>query len=80
MSFAVKGPKLWNAMPYDLNVIQDLEHFKDQLTKFMLSLPDRPPIRGYTPPNSNSLLRAGEMMEKQLRSGVVGFSDGPIKF
>ena len=55
-SFAVKGPKLWNAMPYQLNVIQDLEQFKDQLTKFMLSLPDMPPIRGYTPPNSNSLL------------------------
>ena len=55
-SFAVKGPKLWNAMPYRLNVIKDLEHFKDQLTKFMLSLPDMPPVRGYSPPNSNSLL------------------------
>ena len=55
-SFAVQGPKLWNAMPYHLNVIQNLEQFKDQLTKFMLSLPDMPPIRGYTPPNSNSLL------------------------
>ena len=54
-SFAVKGPKLWNAMPYNLNIIQDLERFKDQLTKFLLSLPDMPPIRGYTPPNSNSL-------------------------
>ena len=55
-SFAVQGPKLWNAIPYHLNVIQDLEHFKDQLTKFMLSLPDMPPIRGDRPPNSNSLL------------------------
>ncbi len=55
-SFAVQGPKLWNAIPYHLNVTKDLEHFKDQLTKFMLSLPDKPPIRGYTPPNSNSLL------------------------
>ena len=55
-SFAVQGPKLWNVIPYHLNVIQDLEHFKDKLTKFMLSLPDKPPIRGYTPPNTNSLL------------------------
>ena len=55
-SFAVQGPKLWNAIPYHLNVIDDLEHFKDQLTKFMLSFPDKPPIRGYSPPNSNSLL------------------------
>ena len=53
-SFAVQGPKLWNAMPYHLNVIQELEQFKDQLIKFMLSLPDMPPIRGYTPPNFNS--------------------------
>ncbi len=58
-SFAVHGvhgPKLWNAMPYHLNVIQDLVSFKNKLTKFLLSLPDKPPIRGYTPPNTNSLL------------------------
>jgi hypothetical protein len=55
-SFAVQGPKLWNAMPHHLNSIQGLQQFKDQLTKFLLSFPDKPPIRGYTPPNSNSLL------------------------
>ena len=55
-SFAVQGPKLWNAIPYHLNVIQDLQQFKDRLTKFMLSLPDKPPVRGYSTPNSNSLL------------------------
>ena len=55
-SFAVMGPKLWNAMPYHLNVISNLEHFKNQLTSFLLAIPDKPPIRGYTSPNSNSLL------------------------
>ena len=55
-SFAVQGPKLWNAIPYHLNVIQDLQLFKDRLTKFMLSLPDEPPIRGYATLNSNFLL------------------------
>ena len=55
-SFAVTGPKLWNAMPYHLNSISDKDHFKSQLTQFLLSLPDTPPIRGYTPRNSNSLL------------------------
>ena len=55
-SFAVQGPKLWNAMPHNLNNIQNLEHFKDQLTKFLLSFPDMPPISGCSPPNSNSLL------------------------
>ena len=45
-SFAVQGPKLWNAIPDHLNVIEDPELFKDQLTKFMLFLPDKTPIRG----------------------------------
>ena len=54
--FAVQGPNLWNAIPYHLNVIQDLQQFKDRLTKFMLSLSDKPPIRGYATLNSNSLL------------------------
>ncbi len=55
-SFAVMGPKLWNAIPYHLNVITELNSFKRQVTKFLLSVPDTPPIRGYTTPNSNSLL------------------------
>ena len=54
--FAVQGPKLWNAIPYHLNIVNKAEHFKDQLTKFMLSIPDRPPIRGYASKNSNPLL------------------------
>ena len=37
-SFAVIGPKLWNAMPYHLNCIGDREHFKSQLIQFMLSV------------------------------------------
>ena len=55
-SFSVIGPKLWNAMPYYLNSISDQEQFKSQLTQFLLSLPDTPPIRGFKPQNSNSLL------------------------
>ena len=55
-SFTVMGPTLWNAMPYHLNIISDLEHFKNGLTKFILTVPDMPPIRGYTGPNHNSLM------------------------
>ena len=55
-SFAVQGPKLWNAIPYHLHVDNKAEYFKDQLTKFMLSIPDAPRIRGYASKNSNSLL------------------------
>jgi len=55
-SFAVHGPKLWNAMPNYLNSISDFPSFKSRLTAFLLSVPDKPPVRGYTTANSNSLL------------------------
>ena len=47
--FVVLGHILWNVMLYHLNTIQDPELFKCQLTKFMLSIPDILPIKGYTP-------------------------------
>ena len=47
-SFAMLGPTLWNAMPYHPDL------FKSHLAKFMMWIPDTPPIRGYTPPNNNS--------------------------
>ena len=55
-SFAVLGPKLWNSMPAHINGIAEFPAFKNQLTAFLLSVPDKPPVRGYTTPNSNSLL------------------------
>ena len=55
-SFAVIGPKLWNVIPYHLNSISNKEHFKSQLTQFLLSIPDTLPVRGYTVQNSNSLV------------------------
>ena len=55
-SFAVAGPKLWNAIPYNLNSISDINVFKKKLTRFMLMVPDTPPVKGYSPQNSNSLL------------------------
>ena len=47
-SFSVKGPKLWNSIPYDLTGIKTLDDFKSKLTKFLLLIPDKPPIRGYS--------------------------------
>ena len=55
-SFSVMGPKLWNSIPYHMNTITDFANFKNQLTRFMLSVPDKPPIHGYTSPNTNSIL------------------------
>ena len=61
-SWPVSWPVICRARPYiveckmthHLNTIQDPVLFKSQLTEFMLSIPDMPPIREYTPPNSNS--------------------------
>lgn len=55
-SFAVMGPKLWNAVPYSLNRIESFDTFKAKLTRFILTVPDKPPVRGYSTANSNSLL------------------------
>ena len=55
-SFGVMGPRLWNCIPAYIRSINSLESFKHRLTKFMLSVPDQPPIRGFISPNSNSLI------------------------
>ena len=55
-SFSVIGPKLWNCIPPAIRSVNDINSFKLHLTKFMLSVPDKPPIRGFTSPNSNSIL------------------------
>ena len=49
-SFSVMGHTLWNCLP------TKRDSFKRQMTAFMLSVPDKPPIRGFTSPNSNSIL------------------------
>ena len=55
-SFAVLGPRLWNKLPKDMTEISQKETFKHQLTKFMLSFPDEPPVRGYARSNGNSII------------------------
>ena len=56
-SFAVNGPRLWNCLPAYINKMGEFESFKRQLTYSLLQrIPDLPPVRGYTSPNSNSIL------------------------
>ena len=55
-SFAVMGPRLWNCLPVQINMTEAFEPFKRQLTSFVMRIPDKPPVQGYTTPNSNSLL------------------------
>ena len=55
-SFAMRGPKLWNLLPREINTSTILVHFKSSLSRFLDQFPDTPPVRGYSPPNRNSLL------------------------
>ena len=56
-SFAVRGPKLWNAIPENIKFAPSFEVFKSKLTSHPMSIiPDLPPVPGYTTPNSNSIL------------------------
>ena len=55
-SFAVVGPNLWNKLPASLNEISNFDMFKGALTKFLLKLPDLPPVQGYPRTNNNSLV------------------------
>ena len=55
-SFRVLGPRLWNCIPKQIRSSLILESFKEHLTRFMLKVPDKPPVRGCTPPNPNSIL------------------------
>ena len=54
-SFSVMGPKLWNRLPTQIRAVSKYDSFKRQMAAFMLSVPDKPPIRGFTQPNSNSI-------------------------
>lgn len=56
-SFAVLGPKLWNLIPANVSSVKNLEVFKIELNKDELSkMPDKPPVKGYSCENNNSLL------------------------
>ncbi|KAL5257662.1 hypothetical protein ACHWQZ_G012546 [Mnemiopsis leidyi] len=55
-SFAVMGPRLWNCLPARINTIETFGLFKERLTSFLMSIPDKPPVKGYSTQNSNSIL------------------------
>ena len=46
-SFAVLGPRLWNAIPAKTTVKPTLSSFKSSLQKFLIATPDEPPTIGY---------------------------------
>ena len=55
-SFRIKGAKLWNLLPADVNMQHVLVPFKEKLHKFLKMFPDKPPVCGYATQNGNSLI------------------------
>ena len=57
-SFAVVGPRLWNLVPKQIQLINtSVGDFKCKLSKFLDLFPDQPPVNGYSRINNNSLLQ-----------------------
>ena len=55
-SLAMTGPLLWNVLPAHLHTISKFESFKTALTKFLMSIPDWPPVSLYPSSGSNSIV------------------------
>ena len=55
-SFAVRAVKLWNLLPKHVQVHGSLDEFKISLSGFLRRIEDKPPTKGYTTANHNSLL------------------------
>ena len=51
-TLAVKGPALFNKLPPELRMLQDvkLETFKLRLDKYLQTIPDFPAVQGYKDP------------------------------
>ena len=69
-SFAVIGPKLWNALPGNLTTVKTASKFQAQLMGLLFSLEDMPPTCGYMRARDNTLpevlKRAGERRSRQM--------------
>ena len=59
-SFAIMGPRIWNCILGHIRKWDTLDLFKKHLTTFVLKVPDKPPIRGYSSPTL-TLSWTGEM-------------------
>ena len=71
-SFAVKGPRLWNMLPKDLTLADNLDSFKTNLDRLLLSFRDTPSIFGDETQIPNSLLdRPGKRDNRLLPGGQL---------
>ena len=62
-SFGVVGPKLWNTLPRHLTLLTQKSAFKTELSRYLSTIPDHPPVHGC--PNRNSLLELNRLQKSQ---------------
>ena len=82
-SFAVIAPRVWNTLPGHLHQLADMQNFLNKLTDYLNSIPDNPPVRGYSCVNGNSLLdwklvRNGEYNIARV-VGVYALCNDPVE-
>ena len=69
--------KVTPLLPVQINIqTEAFEPFKRQLTSFVMRIPDKPPVQGYTTPNSNSILdwnvdAASTEIMKDISSDII---------
>ena len=51
-SFTVTGAKMWNLLPKSVKAKSSMDSFKSALTKFIMTVPDNPPVPGIASQNS----------------------------
>ena len=54
--FTSTGPQIFNSLPKIVKEAENLDSFKRQLDRFLLTIPDMPPTPGYPSFNNNTIL------------------------
>ena len=55
-SFAIRGAKLWNTLPSNITQLSNFLTFKTALLEYLKTIPDQPPLPGYSHRTNNSLI------------------------
>eukprot|EP00116_Pleurobrachia_bachei_P000518 sb/3460780/ len=82
-SFTSSAIALFNAMPAHMKTQETLAGAKSALDSFLAEIPDKPPVKGYSCPNNNSVsswlsqVKSFQSFERQSSGEVRGYSTLP---
>ena len=63
-------PRLWNVILSQLTYVADPLMYKNKLTDFLETIPDKPPVIGYNCINGNSIMEWGESKADMTRDVI----------